>query len=63
MNGLQAIASGGLAYGMGMVMEMVFSDANSNARTHMLVKEILTNKSKTLDISGYQIIGVGGEKK
>jgi len=52
-----------LAYGMGMVMEMVFSDANSNARTHMLVKEILTNKSKTLDISGYQIIGVGGEKK
>jgi hypothetical protein len=63
MNGFQALASGGWAYGMGMVMEMVFRDANSNASTHMLVKEILPDKSKFLDISSYQIIGIGGEQK
>ncbi len=63
MNGFQALASGGWAYGMGMVMEMVFRDANSNASTHMLVKEIIPNKSKFLDISNYQIIGFGGEQK
>lgn len=63
MNGFQALASGGWAYGMGMVMEMVFRDANSPASTHMLIKEILPNSTKNLDISSFNIIGVGGEKK
>lgn len=63
MNGFQALASGGWAYGMGMVMEMVFKDSNSPATTHMIVKEILPDSFKKLDISSYNIIGVGGDKK
>ena len=62
MNGFQALASGGWAYGMGMVMEMVFKDANSDASTHMVVKEILPESFKKLDISGYNIIGMGGQQ-
>lgn len=62
MNGFQALASGGWAYGMGMVMEMVFKDANSDASTHMIVKEILPESFKKLDISSYNIIGMGGQQ-
>lgn len=62
MQGFQALASGGWAYGMGMVMEMVFNDKLSGASTHMLVKEILPDSPKRLDLVGYQIIGFGGEK-
>lgn len=63
MNGFQALASGGWAYGMGMVMEMVFHDTNSPASTHMQIKEILPNSAKKLDISSYNVIGMGGDKK
>lgn len=62
MNGLQALTSGGWAYGMGMVMEMVFSDDASGASTHMLVKDIQPNSPKRIDLTGYQIVGIGGEK-
>jgi hypothetical protein len=63
MQGFQALASGGWAYGMGMVMEMVSHDAASGVTSHMLVKDILPNSSKTLDVSNYQIIGFGGPPK
>lgn len=60
MQGFQALASGGWAYGMGMVMEMVYNDSFSGASTHMLVKEILQNSPRRLDLTGYQVVGVGG---
>ena len=63
MQGFQALASGGWAYGMGMVMEMVFNDKLSGASTHMQVKDIQPNSPKRLDLIGYQIVGVGGESK
>jgi len=63
MNGFQALASGGWAYGMGMVMEMVFQDSDSPASTHMIVKEILPNSPNNLDIGTYNIVGMGGAAK
>ncbi len=59
MQGFQALASGGWAYGMGTVMEMMFND-NSGASTQMLVKDVLSDSPRSLDLSNYQIIGVGG---
>lgn len=59
MQGFQALASGGWGYGMGTVMEMMFKD-NSGASTQMLVKDVLPDSPRSLDLSGYQIIGVGG---
>ena len=60
MYGFQALATGGWGYGMGTVMEMVFND-NSGATSHMLVKDINPNSPRNLDVSSYQIVGVGGE--
>jgi len=63
LNGLQSLASGGWSYGMGMVMEMIFNDSRTGASTHMMVKDLNLNSSKALDISGYQIIGIGEAQK
>jgi hypothetical protein len=60
MNGFQAMATAGWGWGMGMVMEMVFKDADSPARTHMLVKEILPNSAKRINIAGFNVVGFGG---
>jgi len=46
---------------MGTVMEMMFND-NSGASTQMLVKDFLPNSPRNLNISGYQIIGVGAKE-
>lgn len=62
MNGFQALAAGGWAWGMGMVMEMVFRDDEQKTQTHMIVKEIKQNSPRQLDISSYNILGIGGEK-
>lgn len=59
MQGFQALATGGWGYGMGTVMEMMFND-NSGASTQMLVKDVLPDSPRSLDLSSYQIIGVGG---
>jgi|GEM_PF-476004 hypothetical protein len=61
MQGFQALATGGWGYGMGTVMEMMFND-NSGASTQMLVKDFLPNSPRNLNISGYQIIGVGAQE-
>jgi hypothetical protein len=63
MQGFQALSTGGWAYGMGTVMEMMWTDDQSTAQTKMLVKDIQPNSPKRLDLTGYSIIGIGGEKK
>jgi hypothetical protein len=60
--GLQALTSLGLGFGMGMVMEMVTTDNFSGASTHYVVNEIQENSAKTIDLSGYKIIGMGEGK-
>lgn len=62
MQGFGALATGGWGYGSGLVMEMIHKDIQNKSGTHMIVKDINTDKNKELDLSGYQIVGVGGEK-
>jgi hypothetical protein len=62
MQGFQALSTGGWAYGMGTVMEMMWIDNDSTAQTKMLVKDIQPNSPKRLDLTGYSIIGIGGGK-
>ncbi|MDX9848097.1 MAG: hypothetical protein RBT74_14025 [Tenuifilaceae bacterium] len=59
--GLQALATAGLGYGMGMVMEMETEDFVSGAKTIMRVNEMQDNSPKRLDVSTYQIVGMGGQ--
>lgn len=59
--GLQALATAGLGYGMGMVMEMETEDFVSGAKTIMRVNEMQDNSPKRLDVSSYQIVGMGGK--
>jgi hypothetical protein len=61
MNGFQAMGTLGMAYGLGMVMEMETERLLSGESAHMVVKDIQTNSAKTLDVTGYQIIGMGGK--
>jgi len=59
MGGMQFLATGGLAYGLGMIMEMHFKDAKTNDRTDLVVNEIKENSPSSLDISSYQVMGFG----
>jgi len=63
MYGLQGLAAAGMGFGNGMIMEMVSEDFSSGAKTIMNVREILSNTNKSLDVSGYQIVGVGEAAK
>jgi predicted metallopeptidase len=60
MYGLQGLAAAGLGFGNGMIMEMISEDNFSGAKIIMNVREIVSNNSKSLDVSGYQIVGMGG---
>ncbi|MFP4557347.1 MAG: hypothetical protein ACLFNU_10790 [Bacteroidales bacterium] len=62
MQGFGALATGGWGYGSGMVMEMIHKDIQNKGGTHMIVKDINTDKNKEIDLSGYQIVGMGGER-
>lgn len=62
MQGFGALATGGWGYGSGLVMEMIQKDIQNKSGTHMIVKDINTDKNKELDLSGYQIVGVSGER-
>ncbi|QKG79019.1 DUF4412 domain-containing protein [Tenuifilum thalassicum] len=59
MNGMQLMASGGLAYTLGTILEMHFKDADSDARADFWVKEFNQNEAKTLSVTDYQVIGMG----
>ncbi|MBN1987763.1 MAG: hypothetical protein JW783_00015 [Bacteroidales bacterium] len=59
MGGMQFLATGGLAYGLGMIMEMHFKDAKTNDRTDLVVNEIKENSPSSLDINSYQVMGFG----
>ena len=63
MNGFQNLATGGTAYLLGTVLEMHFKDADSNARADFWVKEYNPNTDKTLRVTDYQVVGLGGETK
>ena len=60
MGGMQTMATGGTAYGMGMVMEMHFSDKDSQAKSDLWVIEVKPTNPQSIDLTGYQIIGMGG---
>jgi hypothetical protein len=60
MYGMQGLAAAGLGFGNGMIMEMVSEDFYSGAKTIMNVREMLSNTNKSLDVSGYQIVGMSG---
>ena len=62
MQGFGALATGGWGYGSGLVMEMIHKDIQNKSGMHMIVKDISTDKNKELDLSGYQIVGVSGER-
>lgn len=59
--GAQTLATGGTTYGMGTALEWHFIDKNTS-RSDMTVIDIKPSNPKSLDISGYQIIGMGGQK-
>jgi hypothetical protein len=61
MGGMSAFATGGTTYGLGMVMEMHFADKHSKAKTDMTVTDIKPSNPKSLNLAGYQIIGLGGQ--
>jgi len=59
--GAQTIATGGTTYGFGTNMEWHFTDSNSKAKSDMVVVDIKQSNPKTINISGYQIVGMGGQ--
>ena len=62
MGGMQTMATGGTAYGMGMVMEMHFSDKDSQAKSDLWVIEVKPTNPQSIDLTGYQIIGMGNKQ-
>lgn len=58
--GVQTLATGG-NYGMGTALEWHFINKNTS-RSDMTVVDIKPSNPKSLDISGYQIIGMGGQQ-
>jgi hypothetical protein len=60
MGGMQLLAAGGSAYALGTVMEMHFSDKSSKATSDFVVTDIKASNPKSVNLSGYQIIGMGG---
>ncbi len=61
MGGMQTLGAGG-AYGMGMVMEMHTYDKHSKAQSDLNVVDIKPSNPKSIDLTGYQIIGMGGQQ-
>ncbi|MDY0200925.1 MAG: hypothetical protein WC951_02405 [Bacteroidales bacterium] len=62
LNGMQGLATIGLGFGNAMVMEMESEDLSSGAKTIMHIRQVESNISKTIDLSGYQIIGMGSDQ-
>lgn len=62
MGGMQTIGTGGLSYGLGMVMEMHTYDKHSKAQSDLTVVDIKPSNPKSIDLTGYQIIGMGGQQ-
>lgn len=60
--GAQAIATGGTTYGLGTNMEWHFMDKDSQARSDMTVVDIKPSNPKSINLAGYQIIGMGGQQ-
>lgn len=60
MGGMNYLTTGGTTYGLGSIFETHYSDKNSKARSDMIVKDIKNSNPKTIDLMGYQIIGMGG---
>lgn len=63
MNGFQYLANGGTVYLLGTILEMHFKDAKSNARADLWIKEFNPNLPKTLSVTDYQVVGLGGNNK
>jgi hypothetical protein len=59
MGGMQTIGSGGMTYGLGMVMEMHTYDKRSKAQADLTVIDIKPTNPNKIDLTGYQIIGMG----
>lgn len=59
MGGMQTLATGGTTYGLGMVMEMHTYDKHSKAQSDLTVVDIKPSNPKSIDLTGYQIIGMG----
>lgn len=59
MGGMQVMATGGSTILMGTVMEMNFFDKQTSGESRFYVKELNMNRSNSLDISGYQVLGMG----
>ena len=61
MGGMGYFATGGTTYGLGTVLETHYSDKHSKATSDMVVKDIKVSNPKSIDLMGYQIIGMGGQ--
>jgi hypothetical protein len=59
--GTQAFATGGTTYGLGTTMEWHFTDLRSKAKSDMTVVDIKPTNPKSINLTGYQIIGMGGQ--
>lgn len=59
MGGMQVLATGGSTVLMGTVMEMNFLDKQTSGKSNFRVSSISLNRSNSLDISDYQVIGMG----
>jgi len=62
MGGMQTLATGGTAYGMGMVMEMHISDKDSQAKSDLWVIEVKPTNPQSINLTEYQIIGMGSKQ-
>jgi len=60
MGGMNYFATGGTTYGLGSVLETHYSDKHSKATSDMVTKDIKSSNPKSIDLMGYQIIGMGG---
>jgi hypothetical protein len=61
MGGMQTLATGGTGYGLGTMMEMHFKSLRSKSQTDLVVTDIKPSNPKSINLTGYQIIGMGGQ--
>lgn len=59
MGGMQTLGTGGTTYGLGMIMEMHTYDKHSKAQSDLTVVDIKPSNPKSINLTGYQIIGMG----
>lgn len=59
--GVTGLTYSGAGYGFGTAMEWHFIDKDSKARSDMSVVDIKPSNPKSFDLTGYQIIGMGGQ--